>query len=182
MFLQNIWCRWSYNNLIFDQIIYGLNLVRYSNGGQNTGLPFEYRTSEYQTTEFLLFRCSLFRCTLRLNIFKMSRISFLVFLRKFKIQKGSKYQTGRVFGTGLVLRFKNQVLTGFFHLNIGHKNVQYSDTYDIWIPFVRHFLAKNFQKFKCCRRDSPTFWPTCFVHKRSCIARSINRIWTRWVH
>ena len=34
-----------------------LNLVRYSNAGLNTEIPFEYRTSEYQTSESLLFRC-----------------------------------------------------------------------------------------------------------------------------
>ena len=35
----------------------GLNLVCYSNGGLNTRLPFEYRTSEYRTSESSFYRC-----------------------------------------------------------------------------------------------------------------------------
>ena len=51
-------------------------LDRYSNGGLNTELPFEYRTSECRTSESLLFRCSLFRSPLQLDILKQN--NFLV--------------------------------------------------------------------------------------------------------
>ena len=48
----------SPNGLLFEcHLNTGLNFVRYSNGGLNTELPFEYRTSEYQTSESSLFRC-----------------------------------------------------------------------------------------------------------------------------